>query len=221
MYIFEKQDDRLTKYELVYEVDKLKELKERIINKCSLITSVKEESIEKEVSEDFNYTIRNLEIKKNGSVKRNGKSVDVYLKEYDVYKYPNLVLIINEILDNQASAINKLNYYKSEHISNEYENKMYYMSKELDKVSNFDYDLKRKKLDELHQVVELAKKNENQEDTTNYYSELRSILYAKYIDEYDYTVIKDLMEFLDIKNIDYVTNLCINKVNMSLTKKLK
>lgn len=120
--IIVKDNDVVKKYKFEIDKEKLEKLKSEIIENCSIIRHKKTKVDDRygminSICKDKSIYIKNYNMKKIKEVENNdfyGPSwYTVYEEEYDLYDYPDVVDIINEVLKNNEEMIIKLLNYES------------------------------------------------------------------------------------------------------------
>lgn len=115
MYYIEETDNEVVKYEVKLDTDRLKSLKEEIIEKCSEIDHRCYES-DYEPGYDFFEThhIENYHSTKTGKTKEYFEETrDIYKIEYDEYKSPLIVDYIDILINGDTTVIPSLKHYSS------------------------------------------------------------------------------------------------------------
>ena len=222
MYVYEKNDESIKKYEVFYDREKLEDLKDRVISNCSLTKHIKTNTTNPySIKGSLNYEIRNLTYKQNPSIDRFDHFEDDYDVEYDKVIYPNLVGIIYSFLRNEVSAIKDLKDYEVENLTDSIAIKIELLNDAINTISNTEFSLKKKKLDELEELVNEAELNENKESTEIYFEELKSLITAQFIDEIDLDTLDHAAEFLGSSKIQAHDKLNITKINKVAQRNLK
>ncbi len=191
-----KNRDNIEKYELSYNKEEVLKLRQELIDNCSEISN-------KEVITSNN----NIEKYMQGCEIRNISSIHLSkntLKyHYQLYKYPNVVNIIDKILDGDTqSFVNlnvELNALKNESIKennkNKYELEIQKILNEIDKINNLDIDRKIDKLLLLKEVQEKSKLNINQKSVLYYYDEIINLFKTNLVDSKKYNQVLDNLDF--------------------------
>lgn len=108
MYFYDLEDITIVKYEVKINISELKKLKKEIIKNCSRIVHKSYETTQ--FPNVFLNNIKNYNSQNTGRKDENNN--DIYLVSYDLYIYPYLVTLINELLLNNMSVINELQEYQ-------------------------------------------------------------------------------------------------------------
>jgi len=215
MYAYEKQNNNnIIKYEIYFDKEKLEDLKQRIIDNTALIKHEKTTAINPySIKDTLDYEICNLTYKELVPIDRFDHYEREYFVEYDKIIYPNLVKIIYSFLRNEVSALKELSEYSIEYPTKYLEEEIAKVNNEINNILNTDFELKRKKLDELQSLVIDAENNKNKTNTKLYYEELKSLIQAKYIDEIDLEVLNHATKFLNASKVRYLNKLNVAKDN--------
>lgn len=222
MYVYEKQDDKVKKYDVFYDREKLEDLKDRIINNCSYVKHIKTETINPySIKGTLDYEIRNLTYKENPPIDRFDHFEDNYDVEYDKVTYPKLVGIIYSFLRNEVSAIDDLSKYTVEDLTSFLASKIESLDDEINNISNKEIAKKRAKLEELEGLINDAKLNENKQSTEEYFEELKQLITAQYIDEIDETILNHASSFANTPKPRVYNKLNITKINKVAKRNLK
>ena len=222
MYVYESNDDKVRKYEVFYDREKLEDLKDKVIENCSYIKHIKTSTTNPySIKGSLDCDVRNLTYKQNPSIDRFDHFEDDYDVEYDKVIYPNLVGIIYSFLRNEVSAIKDLENYEVENLTDSIAIKIELLNDAINTISNTEFDLKKKKLDELEELVNEAKLNENKESTEIYFEELKSLITAQFIDEIDKDILYHATNFLGASKVNIHDKLNITKINKVAQRNLK
>ena len=110
MIYFRKNGEVIEKYQISFDKEKIEDLNEEIINNCSYI---KHEEYESDYWPKFtDEIIRNFKYIRTGKVKRYfDETRDIYQYSYEEYKPPYLVTLINQFLDGNPDAIDRILKY--------------------------------------------------------------------------------------------------------------
>ena len=222
MYVYERNNNIIKKFEVFYDREKLEDLKDRIITNCSYVKHIKTETTNPyAIKGTLDYEIRNLTYKENPPIDRFDHFEDNYDVEYDKVTYPKLVGIIYSFLRNEVTAIKDLNEYEIEYPTEFLSLKIDMLNDEINNIPNTKFDLKRQKLDELQNLVLELDKNKDKTSTEVYFEELKTLINAQYIDEMDINEINHATKFLNAPKIKYLNNLNITKINKVVKRNLK
>ncbi len=192
MIYFKKNEDTIEKYQVTFSPKELENLKEEIIENCSLIEH-------KEYKSDYaprftNEIIKNFKSTPLGETKEYFEETrDVYQYTYDEYIPPYLVELINKLLNGNAKALEEIltfNPYSNLAIDEEIK----VVSAELNTCE--DISEKLIKLRELENLLESKKEGE---DLEVYYKKLLKLIKFTLIDTLSLTELKRIEDFLAIK----------------------
>lgn len=180
MYFYDYKESTIDKYEINVDREKLIKLRREIIDNCSIIEHHEYQST---IIPAESLKIRNLNYKRNGIMEyKDVPDEPLFYITYDEYKFPQLVGIIDRILDDDVDETIKLYNGKitDDYIS--FDEKISKISQELDDIDNLNIKEKRKKLEELENMLNLAKLNSNQKSVLDYYSKVKSLISFKLVD---------------------------------------
>ena len=198
MLYFRKNDDVIEKYQIDFDKEKIKKLKQEIINNCSLIKHIEYES-------DYTPILSN-EIVKNFTYTRTGKereyfeeTRDIYHYSYDKYEPPYLVALINQLLllnDNSKVIDQILNYEIAS--KSTIDDKIELAYKEFKKIDPENATKKAEKLKELENLLKAKKLNINQQNIELYYNQLMELIKFNLIDSLPINELNKIESFLEI-----------------------
>ena len=196
MLYFRKNDDVIEKYQIDFDKEKIKKLKQEIINNCSLIKHIEYES-------DYTPILSN-EIVKNFTYTRTGKereyfeeTRDIYHYSYDRYEPPYLVELINQLLNDNSKVIDQiLNYEISSESTIDDSIELAY--KEFKEIDPENVTKKAEKLKELEDLLKAKKLNINQQNIDLYYKELIELIKFNLIDSLPINELNKIESFLEI-----------------------
>ena len=196
MLYFRKNDDVIEKYQMDFDKEKIKKLKQEIINNCSLIKHIEYES-------DYTPILSN-EIVKNFTYTRTGKereyfeeTRDIYHYSYDRYEPPYLVELINQLLNDNSKVIDQiLNYEISSESTIDDSIELAY--KEFKEIDPENVTKKAEKLKELEDLLKAKNYNINQQNIDLYYKELIELIKFNLIDSLPINELNKIESFLEI-----------------------
>ena len=196
MLYFRKNDDVIEKYQIDFDKEKIKKLKQEIINNCSLIKHIEYES-------DYTPILSN-EIVKNFTYTRTGKereyfeeTRDIYHYSYDRYEPPYLVELINQLLNDNSKIIDQiLNYEISSESTIDDSIELAY--KEFKEIDPENVTKKAEKLKELEDLLKAKNYNINQQNIDLYYKELIELIKFNLIDSLPINELNKIESFLEI-----------------------
>lgn len=196
MLYFRKNDDVIEKYQIDFDKEKIKKLKQEIINNCSLIKHIEYES-------DYTPILSN-EIVKNFTYTRTGKereyfeeTRDIYHYSYDRYEPPYLVELINQLLNDNSKVIDQiLNYEISSESTIDDSIELAY--KEFKEIDPENVTKKAEKLKELEDLLKAKNYNINQQNIDLYYKELIELIKFNLIDSLPINELNKIESFLEI-----------------------
>lgn len=213
MLYFRKNDEVIEKYQVSFDKEEIEKLKKKIINNCSFI---KHEEYESEYSPRFtDEIIRNLTYTPTGKEKEYFEETrDIYRYSYDEYKSPYLVELINQLLNGNSKAIDKiLNYDIS--TKSTIDDRIDLANQEFNKIAPEDIIKKKEKLKELEDLLKTRELNKNQKSIEPYYKKLIDLINFKLIDSILASELNRVESFLEIDLIDQIND----SKNKKLVKK--
>ena len=191
MIYFDRKDNKITKYNITFDKEKLIELKEEIIDNCSKITNYNYIDTKKP-SSSHNFSLKNFKKVKIG-IKDNEYYYDnddkvIYRYIYDKYEYPYLVEIIDGLLLGNAKYLGELfNPSKEKEISFKEQ-----ATKLVSEINSEDIEkiVKLEKIKELEKLITDYKANINMKSLYPYYVKALGLIEIKEVatlDNFDNT----------------------------------
>jgi len=193
MIYFEKQEDgTITKWDITFDEDDLKEIREEVINNCSKITHF--DKVDRLISIP---EIDGVIIKNYFAEKVDYDTRFLYHITYDEYKYPRLVTLIDSLLSGDLTVINEIET-PVETREYEYVNMIESLDTEIDSIDNYDVDRKIRKLEQLKKVISESESNKKENPLSKYYEITGSVINMYFVDYLESSEIERLEEFFDI-----------------------
>ena len=199
MFYFKQNGEKIEKYHIAFNKEEIEKLKSEIINNCSFINHV-------EYSSDYPPKFNNVSLIKNFRSTYTEKKEyfeetrDVYLYSYDEYKPPYLVELIDKLLNEDITSIDKiLNYYISPNLSIEDNIKL--VNQELTEIDIENINAKKEKLKELENLLELKKLNKKRQNIDTYYKQLLSLIRFDLVDSLSINEIDRVKTFLSMNEL--------------------
>ena len=198
MLYFRKNDDVIEKYQVNFDKEKIKKLKQEIINNCSFITHIECESdytpiLSNEIVRNFTYTPTGKEREYFEETR------DIYHYSYDRYEPPYLVALINQLLllnDNSKVIDQILNYEIAS--KSTIDDKIELAYKEFKEIDPENATKKAEKLKELENLLKAKKLNINQQNIDLYYNQLIELIKFNLIDSLPINELNKIESFLEI-----------------------
>lgn len=196
MYYYVKNNDKIEKYEVQFDKEKLKKLRIEIINNCSEITHKEYDDTREPNYFDY-LKIRNYKRKEIGKVEGRDYQPDktLYHLSYDEYIFPYLVTLIDRLLADDIEALNEIFNQVTKKETLPIELRIQTLSNEIDKISNLDTKKKIKELEKLQKLIETQKLNSNQLPVTIYYPKVQQLINLIYINSMKIEDIERLESF--------------------------
>ena len=217
MYYFQKQDEEIIKYEIIYDKTLLSKYYNELIEKCSRISN------HEITTEDFNYIpmddntiVRNKKCELIDSKSFLGRKKDIYKVRYQEYHKPRLCNIIELILKDDLNGINQLYNYIPSTINDYYNIEIEKLSYKINMISNIEYERKMSSLEEMKKLVEEAKLNENRKEEKTYIPLIKDAVSFKEVDRIDVSTYERIMLFLEKDTKLYsMDNVNVKKLNIT------
>lgn len=196
MFYFRKDGEVIEKYQVSFDKEEIEKLKKKIINNCSFI---KHEEYESDYSPRFtDEIIRNFTYTPTGKEKEYFEETrDIYRYSYDEYKPPYLVELINQLLNGNSKAIDKiLNYDIS--TKSTIDDRIDLANQEFNKIVPEDIIKKKEKLKEPEDLLKAKKLNKNQQSIDIYYNQLIGLIKFDLVDSLSISELCRIESFLEI-----------------------
>ena len=208
--IFVREEGKLKKYKVEVDKEKLLGLKYRIINDCSIIKHVKERQREDNLTSDYDFIhIRNYSKRFIKRISNNDffgpTMIDIYEVEYDFYKEPEIIQIIEEVLNgNDEKSLELLEYNPKEEKHEMFEEKI---NKLL--INNIGDD--EKLIYKTKELLEEYKNTNYQKSVSIYLEDVKNCIELLLIDEISYEEYKRVCQFVYVDEEKILSNLCLQK----------
>ena len=195
MYYFKENDSTIEKYEIVYNEEKVKELRREIIDNCSHIIHNENRTTIPEMFKEDKLRYRNLHSKEIGRREyQDGPDRVEYLVTFDEYIFPEVVKLIDNMLIGDVESTLKIVSYHTKTII-DIDKLIAIKSGELDKIDNLNIKAKRQKLNELESLLEEKELNKNQKSIDYYINELKSEIKFVLVDTIDKETVERVNTF--------------------------
>ncbi len=216
MYYFINNGEKIEKYEVSFDKQQVKNLKDTIIDKCSFIEHQEFQSDYYPMFSDKKI-IRNFQSTYIGKQDYFEETREVYSFSYDRYNPPYLVLLIDKLLNDDTEVISEiLNYDVSPKES--IEDKINLVNKEFMEIDSENIYAKKLKLKELENLLKVKQLNQNQQTIDIYYQQLLELISFDFVESIDINELHKIEKFLGIKLLD---NSIFNEKNGEILKLLK
>lgn len=201
MLYFKQNEDKIEKYEVTFDKEKIQQLNQEIIDNCSFIEHNEFES-------DYcpRFTDRSL-IKNFKSIMTSEtkeyfeETRDIYKYIYDEYKPPYLVTLVKNLLAGDKKAIDQiLNYDTKEIIT--IDDKINRVNQKLISTSPTDIKTKKELLERLEELLKTKEKNKNQKSINTYYDKLISLINFDLVDSISISELNKIENFLETQLVD-------------------
>ena len=177
MYYFYERDDKVEKYLVTFDKEKMEEIRKEVINNCSMIEHFEYYGTAEHHSTE-KYEIRNLE--KSFLYKSGSKNV--YHYSYDKYIYSELVFYITELLKGNTEVLK--NGMPETNIEDTIEYKIKEAEEAYRSISDLDIEEKQKSLEILERLYQQEELNKNQQPINFYWTKLHEIINLELVSTY-------------------------------------
>lgn len=204
MIYFSIENDMVIKNEVLFDKEEIIKIREKIINKCSLIKHIEYKTNTPPSSgETSTIIIKNYKQIPNDKHDGYWKEPSFkYIVSYDEYTYPVLVKLLDRLLVDDPSVMDDILYkHPDKHFDMEgiIKNKMAQV-----KSIPLSNTLRRSKaINQLNNWLEIQKLNENQEPVQKYYDLLSTLIILKpvaSISKEDFDRMQNFLEFDSLLN---------------------
>lgn len=207
MYCFYDNGNIISKMKITICRDEIKDLRNEIIDNCSIITF-------EEYDSDY-------EPNTNNCFFRNYKKQDIGTKEYfeeirtlyhisyELFTPPYLVSLIDRLLKNDPSSLYEIdhyNYQKEKNIDNIINEKSF----KCKSIDDKNYSEKIKALKELKKITQDKELNKTQVSTEGYYYRLLGYIQRENVCNIDKNNFYSVINFLDM-DVGIINNIILNK----------
>ena len=193
MYYFIDKKETIEKYSVSFSKEELEKLKMEVINNGSEIEHHEHDGTHGPNEFDYlrirNYKERFVRVQESRDSLQ-WPDQRVYHYSYDEYKFPELVSVIDELLNGNVLVLDTIFNTNPESKGETIDEKIRKASEELDVIDNLKITKKREKLDELQKLIELKKLNKKQKSVVPYYARLRELITLDLVD----TITKEEIE---------------------------
>lgn len=200
MYYFKRQAKETIKYKIVFDKNKVEELKREVIDNCSHIThhEFDGENVTGMMAAGRDpLKIRNFRRGEKVGVHEyiDGPDEDVYHYSYDEYKFPEEIKLFDGLLLGDISVIDRIFSIKDNNYKKNLDKQIKKISAELDEIDNLDIHNKKKKLNELEKVLKEAHLNKDKRLIDKYMEELRKLITFRQVAALDNDIIDKVDNF--------------------------
>lgn len=194
--IYVKEKDRIKKYDIEIDKERLEGLKIKIINDCSIIKHVKQKVREDCKTNDYDFMhVRNYHARLINKISNNDffgpPLISIYEEEYDFYEEPKIVGLIDEVINGKDKKVLELLEYKDEEL--DYESLEDKLKVLLSKNNKDTY----KFMKEMEELIEQCKNTRYQKPVSTYLSEVQSCIKLILVDEIPYQDYLRVYKFMD------------------------
>lgn len=206
-----KENDIVKKYQTTIDKEKLSSLKYGVINNCSVIKHIKEKVKEDYLPYNDGFYIRNYFQTFVERVSNNDffgpPLIDIYQVEYDIYNEPDIIKLIDKVIDgNEDAAIELLSY--SKRTKKDYKNEINKLLEDKENIGD--------NIDKINKLLEEEKYNKGQKDISFYLSDIKACVSLILIDECSYDDYQRFCKFCDaneklMSNSDLIQQFCLHK----------
>ncbi len=194
--IYVKEKDRIKKYDIEIDKERLEGLKIKIINDCSIIKHVKQTVREDCKTNDYDFMhVRNYHARLINKISNNDffgpPLISIYEEEYDFYEEPKIVGLIDEVINGKDKKVLELLEYKDEEL--DYESLEDKLKVLLSKNNKDTY----KFMKEMEELIEQCINTRYQKPVSTYLSEVQSCIKLILVDEISYQDYLRVYKFMD------------------------
>lgn len=196
IYFKKEKDGSISKWDVTYDEEKLKLIREEVIDKFSDVF-YHEHYLTKEELEiiESNDIYKNIEKKQSSDNK--------FFVTYEKYMYPRLVELIDSLLENDFSVLNEIET-PIETKQNYYKDMIESLNEEIDTIDNYDVNRKIKKLEELREMIYESKKNKEKKDISKYYDMVNDTINIQLLRNLNVNDVVKFEEFFDINTEEVI-----------------
>ena len=220
MIFYRKEEDSISKYDISYDINKMRELRDALIKNCSSKKHIiKKSTVIPNISvDDHTAEITDLKVRNTGkTTSYSDTSEDKTVHEYDYIfvNYPYLVQLIDSLLEGDANSINKIMTYDIEYPNN-YDELIEETKNAIKDAVDNDPDYALVAIGDLKILLEEKELNKDAQSTEAYYKTLLSLFSYKFIDSMPISQIIAYKNFFssDKDRYDYsVKNEMVLKIN--------
>lgn len=209
MYYIEQEKEKLIKYEVTIEKEKLEKLRNEIILNCGEVihrsykgASVLSPTIEQRRYLD-NYTSEEIGVQEN----RGGPNTEIYQFEYDEHCETELSLLINKILSGNTKVIEKLKnptFDSKMNITTKIQQERKELSEKIQKllsvdISKIDIDELEKLKNEIKLHQDYVVSNYDRKSDLEYYQQVMDCIHLTEIERIDKSLVEKANAFQKVK----------------------
>ena len=196
--IYVKEDNKIKKYEVEVDKDKLTQARIKIIINCSYLTHIQKKVREEDLPNEFDYlTYRNFNKEHLGIQETNdffsSGWTNVYRVTYDKAEFPEVIKLIDSILDgNYDDVISLLNYKEPKKAKEK--NKL-----DISISSIEEANMAKEKADEIIKKLYDEKLNEKRISVDEFIDKVRESIKLILVDEISIDDFNKIYNFVDDK----------------------
>lgn len=192
MFYFKDNGDTIEKYYVYYAKELIEKLKKEIIDNCSEIQHKELTSDTEPMVHGNNKSISNFKTIYAG--KYNNK--DRYFYSYDEHIHPQLVSLINRLLNNDTTSIKEIiDYDTSKDIT--IDEKIKLITEKFNNIDALSYDEKKSNLKQLEYLLSLKKTTKSQQNISPYYKRLIELIHFLPVDSIKKEELYKLESFIE------------------------
>ena len=219
MIYFIKNNDVIEKYQIDFDKKEIEKLRDAIIDNCSYIEH--KEYYCDNVPRCANKITKNYKFEfTNDFVEYFEERREAVFVSYDEYNAPELVNLINRLLENDSRVLQQIfNYDISTNIP--IDDKINSINKEFFEIDIKDIEKKKAKLHELEKLLKIQELNKNQQGIKQYYNQLIELIKIKLIDSISVSELERMESFLETYLSNKIENNYSNEKPFAIVKSLK
>ncbi len=190
---------KIQKYEVSYDESKIKVLRKKFIDDCSIIIKREITSTMYPYCNENNKEYRGI---RNLGVVRvqeynDGPDKDVCRYTFDEYCYPDIISLIDRFLNNDASVISEIYEYKTKFDRSYLDEEITKQLKKIEGIALEKVDEKIKGYQELKELINYKTLTKREVKEEMYYEELLKIIKMKELDTYLYSDYLKYQQFFE------------------------
>ena len=219
MIYFIKNNDVIEKYQIDFNKKEIEKLRDAIIDNCSYIEH--KEYYCDHLPRCTNKITKNYKFEfTNDFVEYFEERREAVFVSYDEYNAPELVNLINRLLENDSRVLQQIfNYDISTNIP--IDDKIDSINKEFFEIDIKDIEKKKAKLYELEKLLKIQELNKNQQGIKQYYNQLIELIKIKLIDSISVSELERMESFLETYLSNKIENNYSNEKPFAIVKSLK
>ena len=200
MKYYIQDEDKIKKYNITYDRNKILDLKQSVIEECSEIKSIESTSIEYPFIKENDYvSFHNIKSLCVGVKETKEGNKQIYKYTCDKYYHPYLVVLIDRLLNDDPKVIEEIINLNGINETNDFDE----ITKRIDDIIMNINNIKdiNEKLDitsELYSLLERKIKIINTKPIKEYYYRLQKLIHFELEGEISYKEYQSIQKFFDL-----------------------